>query len=246
MVTYKQLRIQFSQHIELLISQCKKKKLTILAIITLLIITFIAIAPQKFIDLWLTRDQQGQILFNQGQYQQASKTFVDTRWRAYSNYGNEDFKSAATLYSQFSNQEDLLAQGNAFAHGREYIKARDLYQYTVHKYPEFKSAKTNLAIVQALIDDINRLSDSQLDEGESSEDLGDQPQTADGAQRKDGKEQEVIQLTSEQLLLDDKLNDMWLRQVQKNPARFLSQKFYMQLDRRNETQRKKNEEVSDD
>ena len=247
MVTYKQLRTQYSHQSEQLSTFYNHNKRRVLAGIVLLIIMFAVIAPQLFMDLWLTRDQQGQILFSQGKYQQASNTFDDTRWRAFSSYGNEEYKNSATLYSQFSHKEDLLAQGNALAHGREYIKARNLYQYILRKFPDYQSAKTNVDIVQALIDDINRLSDSQLDQGESSDDLGDEPQTADGAQREDGKELEVVQLTSEQLLLDKKLNDMWLRQVQKNPARFLSQKFYMQLNNRNEATNNNNkEEVKDD
>jgi len=247
MVTYKQRLTQLSSQCGQFITSYKNNKLRVLAGAALLISTFVIIAPQQFIDLWLTRDQQGQILFHQGNYQQASNTFDDTRWRAFSNYGSQEFKSSATLYSQFSNKEDLLAQGNALAHGREYIKARNLYQYTLGKFPNFQSAQTNLDIVQAIIDEINSLSDSQRDEGESSDDLGDEPQTGDGAQREDGKEQEVEQLTSEQLLLDDNLNDMWLRQVQKNPARFLSQKFHMQLNSRNEAaNNNKQQEDKDD
>ncbi|WP_140602919.1 tetratricopeptide repeat protein [Litorilituus lipolyticus] len=194
------------------------------------LVCFALLKPQAFMDLWLTKDQQGQLLFHQGKYNQASKTFVDNRWQAYSAYGAQEYKTSATLYGQFTEKEDLLAQANALAHGREYIKARDLYQSIIQTFPNYTAAQKNIAIVQDIIDEINLLSaNQQAEQGESSKDLGDEPQTADGAERQDGPPQELEQLTAEQLLLDDNLNEMWLRQVQKNPARFLSHKFYLQL-----------------
>jgi len=78
--------------------KANKKRLLSLLLITS--IGFIALQPQQFLDLWLTRDQQGQILFLQGKYQKASTTYSDTRWQAFSAYGNENYNTAATLYSQ--------------------------------------------------------------------------------------------------------------------------------------------------
>ena len=191
---------------------------------------FAYVKPQQFVDLWLTRDQQGQILFNFGHYQQASNTLKSTQWQAYSSYGAEQYKNAVTLYSQFNDVDSQIAKANALAHGREYINARNLYQKILMTEPQNIAAQQNIQIVQAIIDEVNRLSASQkAEEGESIKELGDEPQTGDGAEREEAaKEQEIEQLTAEQLLLDPSLNEMWLRQVQKNPAHFLSQKFYMQ------------------
>ncbi len=202
-------------------------------VITALIVTaclFAYIKPQPFADLWLTRDQQGQLLFNFGHYQQASNTFKSTQWQAYSSYGAEQYKNSATLYSQFNDVDSQIAKANALAHGREYINARNLYQQILMTEPQNLAAQTNIKIVQAIIDEVNRLSASQkAEDGESMKELGDEPQTGDGAEREEApKQQEIEQLTAEQLLLDPSLNEMWLRQVQKNPANFLSQKFYMQ------------------
>lgn len=226
-----------------IISSLTKKQLVITSIIGFSLFAYFK--PQQFTDLWLTRDQQGQILFNFGHYQQASNTFKSTQWQAYSNYGAEQYKNAATLYAQFNDIDSQLAKANALAHGREYVKARDLYQQVLSTAPNNTAAKTNIAIVQAIIDEVNRLSESQrAEEGESIKELGDEPQTGDGAERKEApKEQEVEQLSAEQLLLDPSLNEMWLRQVQKNPANFLSQKFYMQqaLKRQQATEQKQEE-----
>ena len=216
--------------VKTILDQRKKVWLTSLVVIGSL--AYIALQPHQFIDLWLSKDQQGQLLFNLGHYQQANSTFTNNRWQAFSAYGNEDYDKAATLYSQFNDAPSLLAQANALAHGRRYIKARNLYQDIISHYPDFSGAKTNLNIVQEIIDAGNLLSKSQQDEGESSKELGDEPQTGDGAERENGKEVKKEQLSSEQLLLDDNLNQMWLRQVQKDPGRFLAQKFYMQLEKK--------------
>jgi len=193
---------------------------------------FIILKPSDFIDLWMTKDQQGQLLFNAGHYEQASKTFNNVHWLAFSAYGNQDYETAATFYSQFNNKESLLAQANALAHGRHYLKARNLYQDILAQYPNYSAAEENRDLIQAIIDEVNLLSESQkAEQGESIKELGDEPQTGDGAEKQEARSQEVEQLNAEQLLLDPNLNEMWLRQVQKDPDRFLSQKFHFQQEK---------------
>jgi len=193
---------------------------------------FIILKPSDFFDLWLTKDQQGQLLFNAGHYEQASKTFNNVHWLAFSAYGNQDYETAATFYSQFNNKESLLAQANALAHGRHYLKARNLYQDILDQYPNYSATEENRDLIQAIIDEVNLLSESQkAEQGESIKELGDEPQTGDGAEKQEARSQEVEQLNAEQLLLDPNLNEMWLRQVQKDPDRFLSQKFHFQQEK---------------
>ena len=207
------------------------QKKWLLSAVVIVSCLFAYMKPQQFADFWLTPDQQGQVLFNLGHYQRASNTFQNTQWQAYSSYGGEQFKNAVTLYGQFNDVESQIAKANALAHGREYLKARNLYQQILMVDPQNTAASTNIIIVQAIIDEVNRLSASQAPEdGEAIKELGDEPQTGDGADQKEAPTEaaEIEQLSAEQLLLDPSLNEMWLRQVQKNPANFLSQKFYMQ------------------
>jgi len=209
----------------------KYKRILWLAVLSALT-AFIILKPSDFIDLWMTKDQQGQLLFNAGHYEQASKTFNNVHWLAFSAYGNQDYETAATFYSQFNNKESLLAQANALAHGRHYLKARNLYQNILDQYPNYSAAEENRDLIQAIIDEVNLLSESQkAEQGESIKELGDEPQTGDGAEKQEARSQEVEQLNAEQLLLDPNLNEMWLRQVQKDPDRFLSQKFHFQQEK---------------
>ncbi len=207
----------------------KQHKRTIYIVAAIALSAFIYLKPQPFTDLWLTKDQQGKILFQLSRFDDAAAAFTSTRWQAFSLYGAERFDQSATLYSQFTTLQDVLARANALAHNRRYVKSRDMYQSILDKDPKDSAAKNNLTIVQAIIDDVNRLSESQKpEEGASSKELGDEPQTGDGAEKQEARKQVVEQLSAEQLLLDPAINDMWLRQVQKDPARFLSQKFNMQ------------------
>ena len=218
-----------------------KNKLIFLVLLSVALFTYLK--PQQMINLWLTPDQQGQILFNAGHYQQAGEYFTKVKWQAFSYYGAEQYKNSAMLYSQFDDIDSKIAQANALAHRRDYLKARDLYQTVLITQPNNIAANTNIKIVQAIIDETNLLSASQQEEqGEDNKELGDdEPQAADGAERQVAREQEIEQLSSEQLLLDPELNKMWLRQVQKDPAQFLAQKFYMQLENAKQIKEKPNE-----
>jgi Ca-activated chloride channel family protein len=44
--------------------------------------------------------------------------------------------------------------------------------------------------------------------------------------------QELVQFDAEEILQDGKINEMWMRSVQRDPSHFLSVKFSMQLENR--------------
>lgn len=229
------LSSKLNKHTNALKQWSAKHKTKIYVVLITTVIAFIYFKPQQFIDLWLTRDQQGQLLFNLGKYDQSATRFTNTRWQAYSLYGAEKFDQSATLYSQFKGADEMLARANALAHNRRYIKARDMYKDILLNFPEDQSALHNQQLVQKIIDDNNRLSESQKGDEGASDELGDEPQTSDGAEKKQARKQVIEQMSAEQLLLDPALNDMWLRQVQKDPAQFLSRKFLLQTQLQKET-----------
>ena len=222
--------VTFTKKLRAYAKQLNKQRKYLYIIALLSLSTWLFLKPQAFIDLWLTNDQQARILFHLGKLETAASKFTNAHWQAYSFYGSEKYDQAATIFSQFDDPESTLAQANALAHANHYVKARDLYQTILKLYPNHAWAKKNLSIIQDIIDQINLMSESQRQEsGDSSKELGDEAQRADGADKQEPRQQKIEQLTADQLLLDPKLNEMWLRQVQKDPARFLSQKFYLQL-----------------
>lgn len=183
-----------------------------------------------FMNLWLTPDQQGRWYFERGDYKSAAKHFHDTAWKGIAFYYNEDFKTAAELFTQIDTTEGLFNLANAQAQGQLYLDAVKTYDRVLTQQPTHAGAKKNRDIVQALIDEINQMSKSQQpEEGEAIRELGDEPQRADGAEKEEGLPTKVQQLTAEQILADQQVQDLWMKQIQQDPSRFLSVKFQMQL-----------------
>jgi hypothetical protein len=208
------------------------QKLKILAwSLTLSFFLWAALNPIQFIYLWVTPDQYGQILFNLGHYQKASQHFQSPYRQAVALYASEEFTASATLFSQYDNEHGLLATANSLAHSREYVKAVRIYKTLLELYPDNSAAKTNIPLVQAIIDANTQLSESQVAEsGDSSSSDETGPESSEGDERTVFSLTEEAQLDADQLLQDPALMEMWMRQVQVNPSRFLQIKFLMQLE----------------
>ena len=186
-----------------------------------------------FADLWLTGDQQGRVLMQLGEYREAGTRFVDPLWKGLAYYYAEDFMQAAEYFSRSDSNNALFNEANARAQARDYVRSVARYDRLLARTPDFPGAASNRAQVQEIIDETNRLSESQQDEaGVSGEELdpeGDDAVPAQGADEIVLKEIELVQLTAEQILQDPATSEMWLRSVQHDPATFLAIKFNMQL-----------------
>ena len=192
-----------------------------------------------FADLWLTPDQQGRILLEQGDYMEAAARFQAPLWKGVAYYYAEEFKLAAEYFSRVDSTRARFNRANALAQGQDYVLAVKLYDQMLSADPDNSAAANNRQVVQEIIDAINLLSESQADEGgnNSSRELGeDDPQRADGAERKILEQRELAQFSAEELLQDEKINDMWMRSIQKDPSHFLAVKFGMQLENREQPQ----------
>jgi Ca-activated chloride channel family protein len=188
-------------------------------------------AGTRFMDLWLTDDQQGRYYFERGDYARAAQRFQDTAWRGVAFYLDENFTAAAETFAQIDTPDGLFNLANAWAQSQNYVYAVRTYDRLLELQPDHASAQKNRAIVQAIIDEINRMSESQSGEpGEQSKELGDEPLRAEGAEKEEWGKQEEEQLSAEQILGNESIRDAWLRQIQQDPAVFLSTKFLMQLE----------------
>ena len=187
----------------------------------------------RFMSLWLTPDQQGRYYLEKGEYEKAATKFEDISWRGIAYYRAQNFRAAAEMFSRIETADGYFNLANALAHDRHYVLAVKTYNKVLELEPDNASAKKNRDLIQKIIDEINLLSASQqAEDSVSSKELGkDEPQTAEGAERKDIIESEVEPITAEQILLDEQLNELWMQQVQKDPSHFLGVKFHMQLQR---------------
>ncbi len=190
---------------------------------------------QWFADLWLTGNQQGRLLMQAGDYRAAAARFEDPMWKGLAYYYAEDFRLAAEYFSRSDSDDALFNQANARAHRRDYVRAVNRYDQLLERSPDYPGASQNRQRVQELIDEINRLSESQQAEpGVSGEDkeLGtDDAIPAQGAEELTWEQAETVKLTADEILADPATGEMWLRSVQQDPSNFLAIKFGMQLQR---------------
>ncbi|SHH73464.1 VWA domain-containing protein [Ferrimonas marina] len=182
----------------------------------------------RFADLWLTPDQQGQWLFQRGEYGEAAKRFEDPMWKGVALYYDRQFAAAHSYFLRVDSPQALFNAANALAHQREYLAARALYDRLLAQSPQFPGAAQNRALVQGIIEEINRISESQANtENEASKELGeDDPQRAEGAEEQVSRQMMVPQQwQASELLADPALNERWMRRVEGDPAVFLRNKF---------------------
>ncbi len=193
----------------------------------------LAVAGSWLADLWLTRDQQGRLLLQLGHYRMAAARFEDPMWKGLAHYYAEEFMTAAEYFSRRDSDIALFDEANARAHARDYLRALNRYDRLLARDPDFPGAAANRARVQEIVDEINRLSESQQQEpgvsGEDKELGGDDAIPAQGAEELSWEKAELKQLSAEEILQDPAIAQMWLRAVQQDPSRFLAIKFAMQL-----------------
>ncbi|GAL16118.1 TPR domain protein in aerotolerance operon [Vibrio astriarenae] len=190
-------------------------------------------------DLWFTRDQQGQRFFDQGRYLEAALQFEDPLYRGVAYYYGRDYPQAQAAFIEADQDLAMLYAGMALARQREYLATRQLLEGLLQKEalePNVQAtAKQNLAAVNAIIEEIERYSESQRnsisEKPEESIELGDNPQTSEGA------EEEVVQeflmsetLNANEILGSEELALRWLDRIESDPSLFLQNKFYLQLE----------------
>ena len=188
---------------------------------------------QWFADLWLTGDQQGRLLMQGGDYRTAASHFDSTMWKGLAYYYAEDFMLAAEYFSRSDSDDALFNEANARAHARDYVRAVNRYDRLLARSPEYPGALQNRERVQAIIDEINRLSESQQQEqgvsGEDKELGSDDAIPAQGAEEITWEQADTVTLSAEDILQDPETAEMWMRSVQQDPSNFLAIKFGMQL-----------------
>lgn len=187
----------------------------------------------SLISLFATPDQLGQVYFDLKKYDKAAAAYSDPFRKGMAHYLNEDYTVAVDYFSQIDSDEALFNRANAWAHSMNYVFALKDYDQLLKRNPTHQGALKNRPIIQTIVDDIMRLSESQKEEGGDSGKMKkeDDPLMAEGADRKTLDKVEIEQYTADDLLNDPSISELWMKQVQANPAQFLSIKFQMQLQR---------------
>ena len=191
---------------------------------------------QWWLNLWLTPDQQGQWYFQQGAYLQAAKHYRDPLSKGIAYYYGGEYKLAHSVFLQLQSDIGMFNAANALARQRQYVQARDGYQQLLARELATDmgdNARHNLAMMQALIDEVNRISESQkgsTDGPEQSFELADeQPQTGDGAKEPVASAMlKKDKLNASDIIGSPALAEKWLSRVEADPKYFLRAKFQLQ------------------
>ncbi|MEI9935739.1 MAG: VWA domain-containing protein [Pseudomonadota bacterium] len=178
-------------------------------------------------DIWLSPDQQGHLLFEQGRYQEAATRFQDPMWRGLSLYAQGKFADAAGSFAAIDTKEGLYNLGNAYAQGGKLGSALAAYQRALAKAPTFREARHNADLMRELIasqhedtdqEDMNK---QEQNHGDAATRL-DQDQIAFKSPPVGSKERPV---EPDALSMGPAEEAAWLRHVDTDPAEFLKRKL---------------------
>jgi len=208
----------------------------------------------NFNDLWFTRDQQGQKLLDEGEQDEALKTFADPWQRAAILYQQGKYDEAAAIYNTIPTARSYYNLGLIHAELKNWVQARKAFEQAIEAKPDFTEAKENLDIINQVIAEIksrytkNINAEDQNKPGGYSEEkdelnnLKDELETDEeevgGGQKQNEPGQGMAggQQPNDDLMAEDgaplenqQAKDMILRQLSDDPAVFMQRKFKHQV-----------------
>ena len=98
-------------------------------------------------NLWKTKDQQAQQLYNNEEYQGAAQQFDDAQWQGSAHYKAGNYQEALDAFTQgehATSADSLYNQGNALAKMQKYDQAIKSYEQALKKEPNLQDAKENI------------------------------------------------------------------------------------------------------
>lgn len=182
-------------------------------------------SDSRFIDLWLTADQQGQGAFDQSDYAEAALRFEDPLWKGTAYYLEQDFASALAEFAKVDTAEGWFNRGNALAHLERYEEAVEAYERALELQPDFPRAEANLTYMQPFLP----LEFEGGEMGTVGRDAAADEIVFDANQDRLNEEGvDTVMEGDQQMVSDEQLAQMWLRQVDTSPTPFLRYKFAYQ------------------
>ncbi|MGF1694123.1 VWA domain-containing protein [Vibrio kyushuensis] len=187
----------------------------------------------NWLDVWLTRDQQGALHYDRAEYTSAAELFENENWKAESYYLVGDYETAQQYYMRNDDVASLLGAAASLAHMKEYIAAKKLYEEILQIDPSNKVAGNNLQVVTSVIEHIDTFTQSQSNSNEqqSSKERGDKPKSSEGILQEIDKKQLIQEsLSAKDILNNPVMNEKWMKRVESDLANFLATKFHLQLE----------------
>lgn len=168
-------------------------------------------------NLFLTPDQRGRILLDNGRPADAANAFRDPLWRGVALFRAGDFKSAAQAFAAVDSAESAFDQGNALIMLGQYEDAMKRYDRALALRPGWPDAVTNREIARIR-------GERKKAEGGVNNDSESKPDEIVFDKTKKGGEDTTNKDTA-QAMSDEAVRSLWLKRVQTRPADFLRVKF---------------------
>ena len=175
----------------------------------------------RFLDLWLTADQQGRYWYEQGDFEQATENFANPYWKGVAYYQAGNFDEAINWFARSDSALSYYNIGNCFAKLGKYEQALEYYKQALKMNSEWQEAQENSELVSSLI---KKKKDEDPVDGPPQQPhfSADQIEFDNKADKGTEGEVELYMMSEEQIA------EMWLRRLQTSPADFLRQKFIIQ------------------
>jgi Ca-activated chloride channel family protein len=172
----------------------------------------------RFLDLWLTPDQQGRLAYERGDFAAAAETFEDPMWKGTALYRAGRFEDALQSFARVDSAESYYDQGNALAKLGKLPEAVASYEEALKRQPDWSEAKANLELVRKLIPPEKK--DDEQEAADPNE-KPDKVQFDDKGKKGKAGEIDLAQQTAE----------MWMRNIQTTPAQLLERKFAIEAEK---------------
>lgn len=185
--------------------------------------------PDDLDGWWLTPDQQGHRLFEQGHYLAAAEHFEDLAWRGAAYYRGGDFERAAGVFGRMRSADAAYNRGNALVLLGQYDAAVASYERALELRPDWRLAQDNRALAVARQ---QMLAPPASDAGGTGGQLEADEIVFDDTGRVANSGAETVSEGGEPMS-EDEMRAVWLRRVQNDPADFLRARFAWQLFRQN-------------
>ena len=196
-----------------------------LLIVTALLLLHPTVAYCDWVSIWLTPNQQGQRLADQGHYLEAAHAFQDPAQKGAAFFRGGDFASAAAVFGRIRSAEAAYNRGNALIMLGRYDEAISSYEDALAMKPGWVEADENLTIAKARKE---KLAPPEDDAGGTGGQLeADEIVFDDSGRVKNSGSEEVTE--GGESLSEDEMRAVWLRRVQNDPADFLRTRFAYQL-----------------
>lgn len=102
-------------------------------------------------DLWVTKNQQGKTLLEEGKFREAEQYFKDPAWKATAAYRSGNYQLAAKNFINLQNELGFYNAGNAFAKLANYPQALKAYNKALALNPNNKDARYNRQLIEQLL-----------------------------------------------------------------------------------------------